>query len=497
MLLKSLYQGFPTVPWYGFYLFLPLGSGIWAFLAALWTARAPWPSLGFFLLAFLGIYTFFFYQLSFTITPNLEVQGGLFLLASLWECPERKKALFFLLSSLLFLSASIIRLDGFLLALFTALPFILYLLIRRRPGVSLKPWAQFLAHLTLGVVALALFSHQYGQGNPEWKTFLDFDHHIEQLLNYRDTFYDEKTKPYFDEVRWSQNDLNLFHEMCYIDHDKFNCENFEKLIPHFPRGTNGGKPGTINSIRDLLTDWRALVLIILSFVFFLFNKSSERLLYLINALWVIGLLFLLIYFYRAPERVYLPMLCFLMNLALFHAQPSDTQVRPAQILGCLTRTNLLLVMSAILILAGPFRQYHSYDQLLQAKEQFLNKCLETLQPKKDELYVIWDSSFPYESTNAFDSFEKFRNFNIFPLAVFQNSPQCQTTLARFQVHEVFKDLVDNPKIFLVCHNPETLYYGQYMLEKYRIPTYPEKTFSNGLFPLFNIYRVHSKPDWHS
>jgi hypothetical protein len=135
------------------------------------------------------------------------------------------------------------------------------------------------------------------------------------------------------------------------------------------------------------------------------------------------------------------------------------------------------------------------NQFLQYKAKFLDQCLKAIHPKDDELFVIWDSSFPYESISIFDDFEKFRTFHIFPLAVFQTSPHGQAMLDHFKVHDVFKDLVDNPKFYLVCHYPETLYYSRYMLEKYGMTTYPEKTFSNGLFKTFNIYKVHSRADW--
>jgi hypothetical protein len=130
------------------------------------------------------------------------------------------------------------------------------------------------------------------------------------------------------------------------------------------------------------------------------------------------------------------------------------------------------------------------DVFNQGIEIGLHRDIRALAPREDQLFVVWGSTFRYEATNAFDDFEDFRTFHIFPLAVFQRSPHGQAMLRHFGIREnLFREMVDDPKIFLICDPDEARMLMIYLWEKFRIRVKWELYFKGG----FRVFRLHSAP----
>jgi hypothetical protein len=99
--------------------------------------------------------------------------------------------------------------------------------------------------------------------------------------------------------------------------------------------------------------------------------------------------------------------------------------------------------------------------------------------------VIWDSAFPYELIGAFDNFEFFRKMNLVTLAWFQRTPTTKAMLERFGVKNLFVDLVDNPKLHLICTEWEANAYKVFMIQKFNrqielVPDYSSTFFTDYL-----------------
>ena len=493
LLLSGLYGWIPRIPWYGFYLLVPLFTGTWAFLASLFLNRRSSLRVFFFLILFLDIGVYYLYQFEFAISPQLAAQGGLFLLAALLE---RKDGRFLTrglaLAAFLFSAAAIIRLDGLLLAALVSLPWLAAHGWEYHKKLLKKPFVVFLPAMALLVGGMTLFSRAYYESNPGWKDFLRLNHSIESLKDYRNPVYDEKTKPFFDEVGWTSNDLDLFRSYCYVDRDRNSVETYRKLLPHFSRFTAVGKIGTVESLPALLSSVHAKTVLSCFCLFLLFVPLARARVILLDFAWTLLVFFSLIYFFRCPERLYLPCLSFLAGLAVYDSESGlkapfrDRPWHPFRVLrGLFLAVCLSLVPMTV--------YFYYFDDLVQeAREASLKTSLNRLNPRDDQLFVVWGSALRYEYINAFDDFEEFRTFHIYPLAVFQRSPHGAAMLERFGIKKnLFLEMVDNPRIFLVCDSGQGLHYEKYMREKFRMTIQPRAYFA-GNFAAYRITRPKVK-----
>jgi hypothetical protein len=75
------------------------------------------------------------------------------------------------------------------------------------------------------------------------------------------------------------------------------------------------------------------------------------------------------------------------------------------------------------------------------------------------------------------------------LAVGQRSPDTAAMMEHFKVRDLARDLVDNPKFFLICRPYEEGLYKTRMKERYGMEVEFEKTFKSALDPYFVVNQV--------
>lgn len=122
-------------------------------------------------------------------------------------------------------------------------------------------------------------------------------------------------------------------------------------------------------------------------------------------------------------------------------------------------------------------------QCAQAMKTYMNG----LHPGDGQLYVTWFWGFPMEFAGAFDDFEMYRHFNMVPLTWFQRTPTTRAMMDRFGVKDLFRDMVDNPNILMICSENDMELYKNHMREKYGMETDLEGVYQ---CPFFSVYRVH-------
>jgi len=491
-LLSRLYGWCAKGPWYALYLAIPLFGGVWAMLAAFFISRRDlWVRLAFFLLFGVGCLSYFLFVYEFAITPQIAAQGALLLLAAL---VEREDGAFRLrglsLASALMVAACVIRLDGLLLSCLLAFPWVLLKAWESRRHPWRRPFLGYFL-LMLGLVAgLTLLSRSYYAADPGWKSFGEFNHRIEQLKDYRNPVFDERTRPVFEAVGWSRNDVWMFRDYCYVDRRLHTVENYGSIQPHFSHWTNQGKLGTVGSLWEMARDPRAMMALAFLAVGFLFLTRGRRTWALFQVAWMSALFLFLIYYLRCPQRLYLPCLTFVAALVIYEARSprghggAVSSFRTGH--GALWGVWLALCVGASILFGLNLRANHAQ----RVREATYRACVAELSPRKDQLYVVWDSSIPYEGVRAFDDFEIYRDFNIYPLAVFQRAPQCLAMLESFGIREnLFREMVGRKDILLICWPHEGYFYGTYMMEKFgmKIRAIPVKRTG-----CFNAYRIEAE-----
>ena len=219
-LLKDLYLHFPRVQWYSWLLLGTQFLSLLATLAALQWGAIRGPRTWLFLFAFAGIGAYFFTNLQWTMTASLAALGAFFLLAALWKEKARKPPLvaYFLVFLLVTLSAQI-RYPSLFLITVLSLPVVWALAWKKEITPSRRSLLLFLVLTFLTAFSSIFYNHLYYQGALGWPAFIDFfDQHFE-LHETRDPVYDQDSKPLFDSIGWTANNLNLFQEWYFMDED--------------------------------------------------------------------------------------------------------------------------------------------------------------------------------------------------------------------------------------------------------------------------------------
>ena len=472
LFLREAYGTFPAIPWYPLFLVLTWSLSLWAFLAgALSRSSRPFTFFLFFLyFLFIGLY--FGTRLDYTMLACLAAQGGLLLWVSVAERPDRKAGLGLVLAC--FVAAALLRFEACFFSVLIALPWLVLTGLQRigRPRF-------FGAILALVLAGLALFDHAYYQKDPGWSAFTQFNPVRAHGSDYQSWTYDASTKPFFDSFGWDELDLRLFQHWYFLDPHQYSLENLRKVVDHFGafKATGIRLPNLFASETDqnLYTTQN----ILLCAVIFLLACPRSRLPQLLGAaIWVLLCLLGLAVFLKNPIRLHQPALAFLASLVLFTAVSGPEKEKPTG-----TRRKAAFAGLALLTLLVPVHLWRmtAVDAHFRRKEKELKAMVGRLHPTDDQLYVVWNSGFPYEVLGAFDDFELFRNFHVLSLGVFQRAPFTQELLGHFGVRELFRDMVDNPKLFMIGSPEEEGLYGAYARERLRKEVHLEKTFESPFF----------------
>jgi len=486
-LLKNFYLYFPHFQWYSFLLVFTQFLSLWATLAAIqWGAHRGARTI-LFLFGFAGIGVYFFTNLQWTMTASLAALGAFFLMAALWKEKDRKPpAVAYFLVFLLVTLAVQIRYPSLFLMAVLFLPLAGTFFMKKEATPTRITLVRFLILTALISFSTIGFNHIYYQRAPGWAPFIDFfDQHFE-LHEVRDPVYDQDSKALFDSVGWTSNDLDLFQDWYFMDEDLYSADNLRKLSGHFPK-FNFNKTTNYSLTKKISFPTTQIVFyFFLAFLWFV-PRGSIRVV-AGTAVWSFLVLIFLMGYEKLPERVYLPALFFLTVFAVFHCVPkwkNHSQVSNKKSFFLPIAVLLLVFLS--LFTAHFFQQEYSRNRRWVECENQMKTYMYNFHPQDNQLFALWGSNFPYEFFNAFDDFEAYRHFNIIALTWFQRTPTTRAMLDRFGIKDLFRNMVDNPNLFLICTPSETDGYRIHMREKFNLDTQLESVFN---CPFFSVYRVH-------
>jgi hypothetical protein len=193
-----------------------------------------------------------------------------------------------------------------------------------------------------------------------------------------------------------------------------------------------------------------------------------------------------------PERIYLPCVFLQSNIAIFLATPKipDTIEKPD---GSSLVFKLGALYLSLILLFTVFLVHLEYGQnrdwTFRAND--LKTTVRNLKPKDNQLFITWGSAFPYEKVDAFDV-DFLKHFHTISLAWFQRTPVTEAEMSRFGLKNLSRDLVDNPKVFVICNQKQFDFFYYYMISKYKMKTYGQSVFRSNAFNVYAIRRVKQR-----
>jgi hypothetical protein len=485
--LKNLYILLPSVQWYTWLQVSMLLMTFWGILYSLQQGAARLFKTVLFILCSASL-LYCLFSLQWNITAILAGNAGVLLLYSHWmhERANATRPVLTLSFALLSLSA-LLRDDAFFFVGLLWIPNAVYLLLRTPLTPTRAKIVRFLA-LTIGLLGTTMvYDYFYYHGKPEWAESIAFYNEHCDLTNYHVPHDTAETPGILKFLGWTQNDFNMLQGWYFIEKDRYTLEKLKALGAHFPRWRVNKDPGEGLGLMFMKKSTRVLGLTFLLLAFFVPPLKIRTVLW--NVAWVVVVLVVFWLGFKIPERIHLPMFLFLLCIFLIHAAPNGTPgaapgKKPAR---------LSIVTWCLLAALGAVNARHLIWMTGRAHavahvEDTFKSQVNGFTPRKDACYVVWQSSFPYEILGAFDSFELFRGFNIVQLAWFQRFPVTQAMLDRFGVKNLLRDMMDNPRLFLICTPRENNYYQIYMREKYSLETTFETVFST---PFFKIEKIRS------
>ncbi len=481
-LLMGLYALSPTFSWYGWFLCAVQFLTFWVFLWLLFSLTYRWFYFFIFVGLWISVFFIFFALFQFTMTSMLAAFAGLMVLLMSIESRGGKPQNGILpAASLLLLLSELIRPDAFSLAALVFAPFIFSRLFEKQFRHYAKNRWKLLTLTLLGILCLMGADFQWYQSDKNWDDYLRFDNARIELLNYRITDYTPETKPYFDSVGWSQNDYWLFKNWDLINSRKFNVSNINKLSAFFPRIGSKGKPYSCHSLSELLSwDWDLRIILCFCLLLICSSKSSWKFL-LLQSLWVLLILIMLIYLFRAPDRINIPLLTSLILLSAFTV--GNTMENQAKASSWAHLKMFMLLAAFVHSLSLPWN-YYKQNEARRLSQEEMHAYFKMLKRQGDPLYIIW--SFPFEEFGVFDDMESFKSLHLFVNSFSQTSPSSLNGLEHFWIREPLRDAVDNPNVFVICSAEEGAHYHQYMKETYQKEIYALPIFRSKHFDVFSI-----------
>jgi hypothetical protein len=379
----------------------------------------------------------------------------------------------------------LLRPHAFLAGLILSLP----LLAARAPRLraqplKARPW--FLAILATGIIGAAAGSavRPSADESDGWRRFREF--HLPSVVvhDYLRPVHDASTAPVFQAAGWTPNDLALFREWYYLDGDTYSPGRLRFIARNL----------WTSSLRDPFAKLRAQfkdalgiharTLLVWIAVLAILQSPRRRRLYLVQCAWTLLVLAGLAALLKLPGYLLDPALTSLAWLGVLGYEAPPWKGARMALLSA-------LLAAAVASWVPLFREVRQQQQVSRMVEGMVKRSLLEMGPRPDDLFVFWDSIFPYEKIRAFDDFECLRPFRLFCLTIHQRTPLAQRMLAKFGVTDLPRALSEDRRVRVLANRSQLEAYRRMSLERWGAPVKAEVTYDG---PLLNIYRLyHPRP----
>jgi hypothetical protein len=493
--LKFLYTFLPAFPWYGTltYLYLLVSGLTVGYAISRLNPRLS--AVGLWLVTFVLFYLRVIVSPQFTICAGyLAIAGILLLFAVALKPYSTKKGNLYALTigSALLILAGLIRIHSLLLVLFLMSPLYGYALMSHFAG-TLRRLAPALCCVLL-ISALLQWGHQiYYKHASGWEQFYCYNNVRADFTDRQKIVWNKSTEPFFQQIGWSQTDFAMLVSWFYLDQRIYSLQNLLFISQHTslsPRSEVVWRKLLFDLGRPFLS-YGGIATLALFVLLLITGIGITRWFSFLAVLWYSGVFFGINIIERhLPYHVWLVMLfaLYTMHLTLW-CQTPEKRVRRRSVDERLTpRIPFALVAVAFVICCGG--QIKALSEL-SATRRYLQKTfrddMARLQPRANQLFVIWGASFPYEEYQLpTQAAPVTSNMQILGLGVGSHEPFVQNRLKSFGIDDLYQAFYTRDDVFLICDKRATKLLCHYIWEHYHTSVQIRTVFQGTRFAVHQL-----------
>ncbi|MCS7092741.1 MAG: hypothetical protein NZM26_05355 [Patescibacteria group bacterium] len=460
--LSFLYTINESFPWYGaiFYTLLFV-----SYVIILGTISARLNFANFFLL-FLFILPLFIWSiifLQYTAVSSYVVFAGLLL--ACWNCNNNRNASIVLqiISIILVLIGGLIRKESFIYVFAISLPIIAYSFLNNKNKMAKKMLVYFvITSLILFGLSTKIGDKKYNI-SPEWMEYM-------RWINTQSLFHDymlfkyDKNENIYKKFDWSYNDYLILSTWFYFDKKIYNSQILSEILNQaiLKNISYEGIKFTINTIFTTISAHSliAMQIIFLSGTICFVNKTTRNQKIYIFATLIISAAIVTIFCFLGrvfPTRLMHPYLLITTTSAIYFLNRAKTLT-----LSTSARILLIIYLIASLNTILTFMHLASYNQ---TKTKNFKEILKIL--PKDNLIINWASSVPIHWISPLET-RTFESIELIGTGWPIRSPHEDTYLQKYNISNVYLDIIDNKNVYLVATEQYLEIYQKFLNEHHSV-----------------------------
>jgi hypothetical protein len=300
------------------------------------------------------------------------------------------------------------------------------------------------------------------RADPGWAHFEEFNKVRAEFLDYERAPYGWTTLAALHRAGLTYNDYKMLRSWAFEDPGRFSLSVLRQLLRELPAATSSPwdamrrrcVEGTVDPAAHLVVGALAVSLVLAE------GRRRRRL--ALTLVWVIGVSLVVgRVFHRFPHSVSEPLAALLPAIGTAGATVSERSTRATRFLHILG-LGLLTILFAQTWLATIPRA-----RAVQAMSKRLVEAIHDLRPQRDELYVDWGGSFPYELVLGSDQIRELAQMRILALGCANQTPINKARLREFQIDNLFQAIFERKNIRVIGYGDTIEQIARYADEHYR------------------------------
>jgi hypothetical protein len=511
--LQFLYRKAPDVPWYALHQIATLALSAIAVCYALLrvnpTARQAAVVLLFLVLAVLPCLV----DLQFTKTAFLASFAGILLLLAPLRGATPWPRIADVAGCALVVWGSLIRYESLILAGLIAVPVALaaaYVAPRR------AAWRAIPLGTSFGLaVALNLLNASYYAHSPGWEEFYAYNAVRAQFTDYGYFTYSGAKGKGYREAGWDGVDLTMLTNWFFADRDRYSLEKMRRIAASAPRTTVRSFWVKTNEVLHGLPNFPALIGLMVGCICGPFLTGSGWRRFALPATLfaaAFGLMIVLAVYFWLPPRVAFGLFMGALAGSALRREDQDApndwksagkerQSSSTKDLGIHEIMRRGAIVFAAVLLTWSLWKMSEADAAERRLHSGMLGVMQTLKPRRDQLFVLWREWFPIENlVHPLESTRGLRDFRCLWLSAQLPTPITDRRLAEFHIDDIYLAICERPDVFLVAMEGLVKeVYQEYVKKHYNLATayaviFPTRT-TPPLFvgvaqpPGFVVYRL--------